>query len=79
MSYLPVRYSPNGEVQVQSGEPNLRGKTHSKWSVEPGKTAISPPGSTEPDPEGILTRIEGGESSENQWENNCIYFKNKPW
>lgn len=61
---IPVRYSPNGEVQVQSGAPNLRGKTHSKWTVDPGNIAISPPGSMAPDPDGILTRIEGGESSE---------------
>lgn len=32
--------------------------------MDPGKTAISPPCSTEPDPEGILISMEGGESSE---------------
>lgn len=53
-THPPAKYSPNGDVHVQSGDPSLRGKTHSKCIVDPGKTAISPPGSTEPDPDGIL-------------------------
>lgn len=63
MFTLPVRYCPRGDVHVQSGDPILREKRHSKCTVEPGNTASSPPGSTDADPEGILIRIVGGASS----------------
>lgn len=59
----PVRYWPKGEVQVQSGEPTLRENTHSKCTVDPGKTTISPFGSIDADPEGIFINMDGGESS----------------
>ncbi|KAK9703682.1 hypothetical protein QE152_g29177 [Popillia japonica] len=62
---LPVRYCPVGEVQVQSGLPKRRENRHSRWSVEPGKTASSPPDSTDAEPEGILIRTVGGASSAN--------------
>lgn len=62
---LPVRYCPRGEVQVQSGEPKRRENRHSKWRVEPGKTASSPPGSTEAEPDGILIKTVGGAPSVN--------------
>lgn len=70
---IPVKYSPSGDVQVQSGDPNRRENTHSKCRVEAGKMASSPPGSKEPDPEGIRIRIEGGESSAIKYLVNCRY------
>lgn len=63
MFTLPVRYCPKGDVQVQSGEPSRREKRHSRWTVDPGNTANSPPGSTDADPDGILINRVGGASS----------------
>lgn len=63
MFALPVKYWPSGEVHVQSGDPSLREKRHSKCRVEPGKTASSPPGSIEAEPDGILMSTVGGASS----------------
>lgn len=62
-TFLPVKYCPKGDVHVQSGDPNLLEKRHSKCRVEPGKTASSPPGSTDALPDGILIRTVGGASS----------------
>lgn len=58
-----MRYFRNDDVQVHSGLPIFREKRQSRWSIVSGNTAKIPDGSTDADPDGILIRIVGGESS----------------
>lgn len=62
---IPVRYCLKDDVQVHSGLPIFLENTQSKWIIVSGNTANTPEGSTDADPDGILTSIVGGESSKN--------------